>query len=330
MRIALTGDVMLGRLVNQNVIKVSSVPPVNLWGDVLPLLLGADRRLINLECVISTTGQQWKPAAKAFHFRTHPRAIDFLRVARIDYVSLANNHVLDYGVDALFECLELLDRAGIRHSGAGRHLSEALQPAFLDVPRGHLAVVSLMDDLPEWGATEKSAGVNYIDYNTGGLLEPYRSRVAKAIGHARRRAQLVIVSAHVGPNWGAPSPSMRALAHELIDLGADLYWGHSNHTPQGIEVYKSKFILYSTGDFIDDYAVEPDERNDLSFLFVVEIDRGRFSGLRLHPIRIENYRVRLARGSEVAFLAERMQARCLALGSNVRFRDGVGTMPAGS
>jgi poly-gamma-glutamate capsule biosynthesis protein CapA/YwtB (metallophosphatase superfamily) len=329
MTLALTGDVMLGRLVDQSVITNPSVAPTQVWGDVLPLLLGADRRLINLECVISTRGQKWRPATKAFHFRTHPRAIEFLRAAQIDCVTLANNHVLDYGIEAMLECMTLLDRAGIRRAGAGRTLTEALTPAILDVPRNRFAVVGVMDDVPPWAATDTTPGVSYIEYGPDGLREPFRSRLAKVITLAKRQAQIVIVSAHVGPNWGTPSASMRALAHELIDLGADLYWGHSNHTPQGIETYKGKFILYSTGDFIDDYAVDPDERNDLSFLFLVDIERQGVVRIRLHPVRIENFRVRRAQGKEVAFLQESMQRKCAALGSTVEFQRGVGTVALG-
>lgn len=105
MQIALTGDVMLGRMVDQTVIRPAVVPPEAVWGDVLPILLAADLRVINLECVISARGQEWRPQSKAFHFRAHPRAIEFLKAARIDCVTLANNHVLDYGPDALRHCL---------------------------------------------------------------------------------------------------------------------------------------------------------------------------------------------------------------------------------
>src|SRR5439155_21178746 len=172
----------------------------------------------------------------------------------------------DYGVEAFEECLALLDRAGIQRAGAGRNLGEALAPTALETADGRVAVLSFTDNEPEWEAGHDRPGVNYVSYNARGLIEPYRSRIKGAIAEARSRAELVIVSAHVGPNWGKPSPAMQALAHELIDLGADLYWGHSNHTPQGIELYRGKPILYSTGDFVDDYAVNPTERNDLSFL----------------------------------------------------------------
>ena len=105
MRIALAGDVMLGRLVDEYCIRNRAWPPETAWGDVLPLLLATDLRLCNLECVVSRTGEPWHPDSKAFHFRAHPRAVEVLASARIDGVTLANNHSLDYGAVALAECL---------------------------------------------------------------------------------------------------------------------------------------------------------------------------------------------------------------------------------
>ena len=83
-KIALTGDVMLGRLMDEYVIRNRSVRPHALWGDVLPIMLDADCRLINLECVISDKGEEWHPTTKIFHFRASPRAIEFLRAAKQD------------------------------------------------------------------------------------------------------------------------------------------------------------------------------------------------------------------------------------------------------
>lgn len=326
MKIVLTGDVMVGRLVDEYVIQNRSVRPTDLWGDVLPLLLRTDCRLINLECVISNTGEPWHPSTKAFHFRAHPRAVDFLRAARIDGVTLANNHVLDYGPEALLDCLTLLDRFGIKRAGAGRTLEEALFPALLPVPGGRVAVIALTDNEPEWEATGTKVGVNYIAYRERGLLEPYRSRIANVCSFARRQAELVLVSAHVGPNWGTPSSAMQALAHELIDMGADLYWGHSNHTPQGIEIYKGKAILYSSGDFIDDYMVDKDERNDLSFLFELEVKDSRITRILLYPVRIENMRVRRADDPEWKFLRQTMQDKCKTFGTAMNVEGRAGTI----
>jgi len=326
LKIALTGDVMLGRLVDQYVIQNRSVRPEALWSDVLPIMLAADCRLINLECVISDRGEKWRPQTKAFHFRVTPRAIDFLQAAKIDGVTLANNHVLDYGPEAMLDCLKLLDQAGIKRAGAGMNLEQALAPALLRLPQGRVAVVALTDNEPEWEATSTKSGVNYVTCHHRGLVEPHRSRMAQVLSLVRRQADLVIVSAHVGSNWGAPSRAMQAVAHDLIDLGADLYWGHSNHTPQGIERYKGKAILYSTGDFIDDYMVDKDERNDLSFLFVLEREADRINRIRLYPTRIEDLSVRLANEQERQFLTRTMQAKCKAFGTTMDVEGQVGTI----
>ena len=313
---------MLGRLVDQYVLQNESIPPESIWGDVLPAMLEADLRLVNLECVISTRGEMWRPLTKPFHFRACPRALDFLRAARVDCMTLANNHTLDYGVDALEECLDLLDREGLPHAGAGRNLDESMRPALLETPQGRIGVVALTDNEPEWEAGPDSPGTFYVAYNAHGLVEPYRSRVAQSLAKARSQAGFVAVSAHVGPNWGKPSPAMQATARQIIEMGADLYWGHSNHTPQGIEVYQGKPILYSTGDFVDDYAVDAHERNDLSFLFVVDVDMdaqaGRVREVDLHPTAIEHFRVRRARGDEVRFLHRRMSSLSAEFGTTLQ------------
>ncbi len=326
MQIALTGDVMLGRLVDQYVIRNRSVRPESLWSDVLPIMLDADCRLINLECVISDRGEEWHPTTKAFHFRAKPRAVEFLQTAKIDGVALANNHVLDYGPNALLDCLALLDQAGIKRTGAGATLEDTLMPARFALPEGRVALVALTDNEPEWEATAKKPGVNYVAYDERGLIEPYRSRMAQMFAHAHGQSEIVIVSAHVGPNWGEPSHSMQALAHDLIDMGANLYWGHSNHTPQGIELYKGNAILYSTGDFIDDYMIDKEERNDLSFLYMLDVEGGRITRIRLHPACIEDLGVRTAKEEERRFLERTMQAKCGAFGTLMSVEGQVSTI----
>ena len=324
MKIALTGDVMLGRLVDRYIIQNRSVRPEALWGDVLPIMSSADCRLMNLECVISSQGGEWHPTTKAFHFRAQPRALEFLQAAKIDGVTLANNHVLDFGADALLDCLTLLDRAGIKRTGAGPTLEEALAPALFSLPEGRVAVVALTDNEPEWEATGTKPGVNHVACNERGLMEPYRSRMVQVLSSARRQAELVIVSAHVGRAWGPQR--LAEVRHDLLDIGVDLYWGHSNHTPQGIELYKGKAILYSTGDFIDDYMVDKEERNDLSFLFMLEVERTRIARITLHPTRIEDLGVRRANEHEWQFLTRTMQAKCKAFGTVISIEGQVATV----
>lgn len=93
MQIAFTGDVMLGRIANKVLYKDKFTC---VWGDTLDIIRTADLSLINLECVISSIDKQWNRTFKVFNFRNHPNTINVLKAADIDYVSLANNHVLDY------------------------------------------------------------------------------------------------------------------------------------------------------------------------------------------------------------------------------------------
>src|SRR5260370_39803200 len=113
MRILLAGDVMLGRLVNQ-VLKGEG--PAYPLGDTLPLFRSSDFRICNLECVLSDRGQPWSAIPKVFHFRSDSKNVAVLRAAGIDMVSIANNHVLDYENDALFDMLSALETAGIQSS----------------------------------------------------------------------------------------------------------------------------------------------------------------------------------------------------------------------
>ena len=173
MQILFTGDVMLGRLVN-NVLANNEFTYV--WGDTIDIIKGADFSLINLECSISSRGKEWNKTFKVFHFRANPDAINVLNSAAIDYVALANNHILDYDVEALLDTVDLLTKNNIFHSGAGKNLEEAMEPAFMkkklkiksskinsnynyDCEENNnskntitIGVISLTDNEPQWEA----------------------------------------------------------------------------------------------------------------------------------------------------------------------------------
>jgi poly-gamma-glutamate capsule biosynthesis protein CapA/YwtB (metallophosphatase superfamily) len=92
LQLLLLGDCMLGRLVNE---VLENAPPEYPWGDTLPILHSADWRICNLECVISDQGAPWPAYPKVFHLRSAAKNIAVLDAARMNGVSLANNHVLD-------------------------------------------------------------------------------------------------------------------------------------------------------------------------------------------------------------------------------------------
>ncbi|MBI4317642.1 MAG: CapA family protein [Chloroflexi bacterium] len=304
---------MLGRLINE---VMSRRGPLFPWGNTIELLRNADLTLVNLECVIAATGKPWTRTPKVFHFRADPVAMRVLEVAEVDCVSLANNHSLDFQEDALLEMLGRLDAAHIAHAGAGRNLEEAERPAWLTAKGRKIAVVSFTDNEPEWAATARSPGVNFVPISTTGRKF---ARLLESVQRAREGgADLVIVSAHWGPNMRErPSSAFVAFAHALMDAGVDIFHGHSAHIFQGIEIYKGKPILYDSGDFVDDYAVDPDLRNDQSALFRLEIGDTGIDRIDIFPVLIDNFQVNLAEGRDFQEIADRMRRLCAEMGTDV-------------
>jgi poly-gamma-glutamate capsule biosynthesis protein CapA/YwtB (metallophosphatase superfamily) len=312
--LALTGDVMLGRGVNE---ALRSAAPEEPWGDVLPLLHSADLRIINLECAITEHTRPWSRTPKVFHFRADPLAVEVLRAAHIDACSLANNHTLDFEEQGLLDTLAHLEAAGIRYAGAGRDLKEAALPVLLE---GGVALVACTDNEPPFAAGTDKPGTNYLPVS----LEPeVMRRVGEAVGAAREAgARTVVLSNHWGPNMvERPRGSFRRFARAVVDLGVDVYYGHSAHVFQGVEIYKGKPILYDTGDFIDDYAVDPRLRNDRSFLFRVSVEGGDLKRLELFPVSLPYARVELAKGDEREAILDRMVSLSTEMGTAFERRE---------
>jgi poly-gamma-glutamate synthesis protein (capsule biosynthesis protein) len=114
-----------------------------------------------------------------------------------------------------------------------------------------------------------------------------------------------------------PNEQQIQFAHQLIDLGVDIIHGHSAHVFQGVEIYKEKVILYDTGDFIDDYAVDPEFRNDRSFLFEFVIEGKKIKTLKLIPVIIQNMQVNFAINHDKRSAIARMQYLSSKFGTKV-------------
>ncbi|WP_049922221.1 CapA family protein [Halopiger djelfimassiliensis] len=313
-RIGITGDVMLGRLVDDRQQR-RSVDAV--WGTVRERLRQLDGLAINLECVLSTRGQQWQRTRRPFHFRANPDwAVPALEDAGVDICALANNHVLDFEEVALRDTIEHLDEAGIAHAGAGETLDDALEPAVRSIEDLELAVVSFTDNTPEYAADETSPGTAWIDIDVGNAET--KRRVRDALERARETdPDLLVASLHWGPNMVAEPPdTFREFARWLISEGVDLLHGHSAHVFQGIEVHEGRPIIYDAGDFVDDYAVDAELRNDRSFLFVLSTTAdGTLRELRLYPVEIDGCAVHEASPDAAAWSRERMRELSAPLGT---------------
>jgi poly-gamma-glutamate synthesis protein (capsule biosynthesis protein) len=311
--LALTGDVMLGRLVDTAIKLRGFAYP---WGNTLPLLHRADRLLINLECALTAHTEPWRgDPYKPFFFRADPAAVATLSLARVSFASLANNHSLDFDVPGMLETIAVLDRAGITHAGAGRTLAEARAPAWLTADGLRIAVLAFADHPLAWAATPHSPGINYTPVS---LDDDDFAPVAEAIAAVRAQADLVVFSIHWGPNMRArPAPHFRSFARRVIEAGVDIFWGHSAHVVQGIEFHQGKPILYDTGDFVDDYAVDPDLRNDLSALFLLRAAPRQVLELALVPVQIGEMQVNLAQGREREWFLRRLGELCAEFGTTL-------------
>jgi len=308
MNLLFVGDVMLGRLVNKF---LKEKPPEYPWGDTMALFQGADVRICNLECVISDWGAPWSATPKVFHFRSDAKNLEALRAAHINAVSLANNHTLDFEYEGLLHMMDILDAAGIHFAGAGTTLSEASEPAIWEMKGIKLGFIAFTDNEPGWEATEDQPGILYVPIT---LEDKRAEKLIEMVRKTKDLVDLLIVSAHWGPNWGYSPPAEHIpFAHALIDAGADIIVGHSGHVVRGIEVYKQKPIMYCTGDFIDDYAVDEVERNDRSFIFVVETDGHRVFRLLLYPTVIQDFQARRAKDAERQAVVAIMQRLCTKL-----------------
>jgi poly-gamma-glutamate capsule biosynthesis protein CapA/YwtB (metallophosphatase superfamily) len=311
MRLALAGDTMLGRGVAEILRRDPSwalVAP-----DVAAVLREADLVVVNLECCISERGERFPAPGKPFFFRAPPVAAEVLARMGVGCVTLANNHALDYGPEALLDTLEHLGRAGIAAVGAGADVNAATTPCVLESGGLRLRVVAVTDHPAAYAATPQRPGVAYADLAREGIPEWLTAAARPTPG-----ADATLVAPHWGPNMRSePAPYVRAAARSLVESGATLVAGHSAHVFHGV----APPVLFDLGDFVDDYRVDDVLRNDLSLLFFVELDP-RPRHLEAVPLRLDYGHTRLAPPEDARLIAQRLTARCARLGTAVHAQAG--------
>ncbi|MBV6696755.1 CapA family protein [Kitasatospora aureofaciens] len=316
--VALAGDTMLGRGVAEE-LRRSPRPGTLFSPEVRSALAAADLVVLNLECCVSGRGEHWPDPLKPFFFRAPPEAAVVLAELGVDCVTLANNHALDYGLDALADTCDLLEQAGVRAVGAGRDVSAAREFAVLEAGGTRLAVVGVTDHPKDYAARAQIPGVAWADLRTG-----VPGWLTALVARAARSADAVLVTPHWGPNMTSrPPPHVRAAAREFLDAGAILVAGHSAHVFHGV----ADRVLYDLGDFVDDYAVDPVLRNDLGLLFLVTLDGpdpAHPVPVRLEavPLRLDFCHTRLARGEEREWIRDRFTSACAEFGTDVGERAG--------
>lgn len=304
------------------------VSPDYIWGDALEELeIRSPRiRLVNLETSITRSTRYW--LGKKIHYRMNPSNIGCLEILQPDCCVLANNHMLDWGIEGLRETLSVLRDSGIRCCGAGVDRLSALQPVALPLnPGGENAGKLLIfafgvdsSGIPAtWAAAEGQPGLCYLDAATPRTAQ----QVSHLIEQYKGPLDRVIVSLHWGGNWGYEiADDQIGFAHSLIDSGAaDVLYGHSSHHPIGIEIYRGKLILYGCGDLINDYegiTARPPHRSDLSLMYWIDLNTptGCLMDLRMTPLRIRKFRLERASEEEARQLNDELIEASSVFGSD--------------
>lgn len=219
----------------------------SLSADLLAEMKAADILMVNNEFAYSKRGIPLE--GKAFAFRSRPENVDLLHEMGVDIVSLANNHVYDWGEDALFDTLDTLKNAEIPYVGAGRNLDEATAPFYYEVNGRTIAFVSATqverNENPDTrGATEVTAGTFRC------FTQEEFDRLLQVIREADANADMTVVYIHWGTeNMDELHWAQEWQAPEMVKAGADLVVGDHPHCLQGIDFIDGVPVFYSIGNF---------------------------------------------------------------------------------
>ncbi|MDI6900991.1 MAG: CapA family protein [Anaerosomatales bacterium] len=292
--VAAVGDMIFDRRVKELVRAQGGEAPL---ADVASHLAAADIAVGNLESPLSEGGTQ--DADKDVTFRGDPRGADGLARAGFDFLSLANNHVLDYGSAALADTVALLDAKGIMHAGAGQDRTAAWRPAVKRVGNASVAFLSFSHILPAgFIATDSSAG---LARGRGNM-----DAVEAAIRVAKAEHDYVLVSFHWGVEYADDCNGDQVTdAHRAVDAGADMVLSHHPHVIQAVEYYKGRLIAYSLGDFVfDHYSRKTGE----AFILDAALGPAGVTDVRITPVYLDSYgKPEFVTGDEAEVILERLR-----------------------
>jgi poly-gamma-glutamate synthesis protein (capsule biosynthesis protein) len=299
-----------------------------IWGDAMEVWNRFDPvfKIINLETSVTDDGDPWP--GKGIHYRMHPGNTKLLSTADIDFCSLANNHVLDWGHEGLFETLQSLEEEGISTAGAGKNLSEARKPAVLSKSSHRVIVFSYGTPtsgvLRSWAATPEKPGINLLNLDGKNAID----RINQKIQSIKQPGDVVVFSVHWGDNWGYGVPRrQQKFARRLIDDGGvDIVHGHSSHHVRGFEVYKNKLILYGAGDFLNDYegiSGHEQYRDDLTLMYFPNIDptTGELLSMEMVPMQIKNLSLKHAEENDAQWLLSTLNQEVAMSDTRIEFNE---------
>jgi hypothetical protein len=217
-------------------------------GDMQAVFVSADLRMVNLECPLTNSNVKIRKSGP--HLKARPEAIEWLKAAGINLVTLANNHLMDFGVQGYQDTIAALNVAGIEYTGSGENLTEAALPKYIEIKGRKIAILNFCSR--EFSiATTSRAGAYPID-----AVDNYLQII-----EAKANSDYQIIIVHAGiEHYAYPTPNQMKLYRFYASLGVSAVISHHSHCRGGYEVYKGVPIFYGLGNF-----VFPEEGNPLSW-----------------------------------------------------------------
>ena len=252
------------------------------YGDLLGYFKKGDLNITNMETVIDIKLRKFNKGA--LKFINKPKVLKSLKYIDTNLVCLANNHIMDNGINGLKNTINYLKKYKINHVGAGYSLKHIYKPFLFKKNRQKIAIINTSEG--------EEANEKYNDHIGSSDIQSYR--IIDQIRNFKNKGFLTILIAHAGVEYlPIPAPYIKEIYQNFVDEGADLVVGHHPHVSQGFEIYKDVPIFYSLGNFTMWKQKLRDKCYD-SFFLNMEIQKNKISKINLIPFKIDKYGLELS------------------------------------
>lgn len=259
------------------------------YADTLDLMARHDAVVVNLESPVTDCDDKW-PFPKSYTYKMSRESLAALGSAGVDAVSLANNHVYDYGARGLADTLDNLEGEGIRHFGASMSEAGARRGMVIRTPGGRLGLLGYMQDKPRWRLWSLSFALDTPFRRWPGAARLDFADLAADLRRIRRNCDVVAVVVHWGENYLPVTERQRSLGRGIIELGADVVIGHHPHQMQPVEEHTGKLIIYSLGNYA--FGTRGSRKMKYGMGASIHLAEGRINRIELTPLLTQNRMVR--------------------------------------
>lgn len=227
------------------------------------IIQNSDIAICNFEAPIFH--QDMKPIKKAGpHLYQSKESVQYLRDVGFNFVSLANNHIYDYGQKGIFATVQELKKFHLEFIGGGSTFEEAYKTTIIEKNGLKIGLLA---------GCENEFGCLYEEQNRGGYAWLFHERIEDNIRELKSKCDFVVLIAHAGvEDIDIPIKEWRDRYKRLCDVGVDVIIGHHPHVPQGYEKYENSLIFYSLGNFYFD-TVSFENKSDDSYSVVLEFEK---------------------------------------------------------